>query len=388
MKFAWPSFQVPLPAQQPLRPSHEEVLIETDMPELVLAERQGAPWLGLLCDTDQTGTARWLYTPLSSVERQAVLSGTVALWECFRKPEILLVDERATGADVAVLDGRRVPLEALPAPGFVLPSWARPASVADNPGPRFTLAHNAAQGGVRLRTLAAVGDTLQRLFTAITQHFVEGAATVRGSVSASVRQLAELEVEGLRAGSLVVQLKPHDPARFAEACDTLQQLLAADDAHTLADLLRTLGGRVQGRYEDLLDEIVTHDLALMVSWGPQQHAFLAAHTAMHRIEALPASAPSADDLWVTRGILLGLDAGTKTFTFYDLRTDEEISGQLAPDFKMPPRIDVGIETTPRVLELERSRLELRGGKVATRYRLLRILSDSTQPGTVSGLLAS
>jgi len=134
VKLPWPASQPALPELRPVRPTHREVLIETDMPELVLAELDGAPWLGLLSETDSTGVARWLYAPLTSEEERALLVGAVEIWECFRKPEVLLVDESETEDTVVALDGLTVPLEALPKRGFVLPTWARPGSPSGSDG--------------------------------------------------------------------------------------------------------------------------------------------------------------------------------------------------------------------------------------------------------------
>ncbi len=360
---------------QPKRPVTRDVLIETDMPELVVAERDGRLWIGVVCEA-ANGVCRWVYAPISSVEYQAVLAGATEIWESFQKPTVLVVDESADADVVAEIAGESVPIDALPNRGFVLPRWAVSAQTTETSAPQFSLARASSEAAVGLKALAGVSDKIQRLYVALTQRFMDGFAKLAGSVSDSVREAAEIDVVGLVHGSLVIQVKPHDEARFAQASEAIQRLLTAASPADLSKALGDFGGRVQGRYEDLLEEVISHDLALLMSWGGGKHAFVAAHTAGRRIEALPASGPREEDVWAVRGRIVGLDTGEKSFTFFEPRTDEVLRGELADDFNMPSNILIGPDSPIRVIEIGRSKHSTRGGREVTRHQLLRIFADA------------
>ncbi len=375
VKYQWPPIQPELPEAQPERPTLAQVLIETDMPELVVAERNGERWIGVVSEVFNR-TSRWVYAPISSVEYRALIAGAAEVWECFRKPRVLVVDETEQSETVTEIDGDFVPLGALPSRGFVLPEWARPEQSQRVEPPQFALARAHGVGAIGLKALAAVSDKIQRLYVAVVQRLMDGFATTAGSVSSAVRDAAEIDVEGLVNGSLIIKVRPNNEERFVEASQAIQEILTTTDSHALLELFDRLGGRVRGRYEDLLDEVVTHDLALLMSWGMGRHNFIAAHTASRRIEALPASGPREDDTWLARGYLLGFDPVPRSFTFYELRTDEEITGRVADSFAVPEQLLVGPSTPLRVVEIGRSKLSTRGGKDVTRHQLLRILPDA------------
>ncbi|MEZ4406806.1 MAG: hypothetical protein R3A52_10060 [Polyangiales bacterium] len=369
MTIAWPYLQRTFESLE--RPVTVDVLIETDGPELVLAEGHGLLWLGVLSEM-LGGRAMWVYAPVSSVEKRAILAGAVELWECFNKPQVLVVDEGPDGTEVMPLAGEHLPSAALPARGFVLPGWARPP--LESHAPEFALAKTQGGDAIGLKALAGVASKVQRLYTAVIQRAVDGVTKLAGTVSAQVREAAELDVEAVVPGSLIIRVTPHDEGRFNEASETLRRLLTAEPEELSRELERQ-GPRVAARYEDLLDEVITHDLALLLSFGGTKRAFVARHTAGRRIDALPTGAQGEHNTWQALGIIDGLDPGERTFTFHDPLTDEEIRGVLAPTFVMPHGIMIGDQSPARVVELGRTRTSTRGGAELVRYQLLSIVSE-------------
>ena len=125
MKHDWPEI-VPSPDAPRARPKTTRVLIETDMPELVVAEQDGGLFLGVLSEVNRANGCRWVYSPVSREELRQVLSGAIDVLECFGKAKVLVVDERDDGESAVLVDGAKIPLDALPNAGFRLPEWARP----------------------------------------------------------------------------------------------------------------------------------------------------------------------------------------------------------------------------------------------------------------------
>ncbi len=382
MKIAWPPLQTSTTERAP-RPVHSETLIETDMPELVIAYRGEETWIGVLCEAGRGGACTWAYAPISSVEHRAVLAGAADIRECFQKPIALVVYESDGKELVAEIAGDAIPDDALPSRGFVLPEWARPklaTATMQSPG-QFALARVRGGSAIGLRALAGISDKIQRLYVAVTQRIIDGSAKMAGSVSSVVREAAELDVETVLAGSLLINVRPHDIARFEESSEVIRRLLTTTDPRELDSLLRDLGGRVVGRYEDLLEEVICHDLAMMMSWGNERAAFVASHTAASRINAMPATTEREEDVWAARGYLVGLDPGEKSFTFFDLRSDVEIKGELASTFVVPQNIAVGMTSPIRVVEIGRSKHSTRGGHEVVRHRLVRIYADGDSSST-------
>ena len=110
------------------RPHHVETLIETDGPELVVAEGDGRAWLGLLSALT-AGAERWLYAPITAADREALLSGAVPIEALYRRAGVLdVVASRDGPPTVTVVDGAALPERALPRAGWCLPEWARRAA--------------------------------------------------------------------------------------------------------------------------------------------------------------------------------------------------------------------------------------------------------------------
>lgn len=376
MRHTWPALQLSLLPAGDERPRHTTILVESDLPDLVIAERNGSPWLGLACDDDAaTRSVRWLYAPLTTVERDALLRGAVAIRDCFDwKGGMLMVEDSPSGATVCPIEPSQIPDAALPDAGFALPEWARPAAeAAPERGAIVSLARMGGGRGINLRSLAAVVDAFQRFVAAITQVVVEKKATVAGVLSVQVQRLAEMELESAAPGSLILRLQPSVESHFAEISRRVQALMRASGDEEIADELAALGPRVLGRYEDMIEEVLQHSLHMLVTWPSGPSVFLGGVTADRVLASLPSPEPGEVSARVVRGLITGLDAGSGTFTIYDLQTDEEIKGKVSDNFRMPPSITLGQDSPVRVVELGRSQHRTRGGASVSRYELQRIL---------------
>jgi len=76
--------------------TEREVLLAFNGPQLVVLESDGKLYLSVASDADETAT-RWLRSPITPAEFNALVSGTTTVRDCILKPEILVVDTDADG---------------------------------------------------------------------------------------------------------------------------------------------------------------------------------------------------------------------------------------------------------------------------------------------------
>lgn len=71
--------------------TEREVLLAFNGPQLVVLESGGELYLSVASDADETAT-RWLRSPITAAEYNALVSGTTTVRNCILKPEIRIVD--------------------------------------------------------------------------------------------------------------------------------------------------------------------------------------------------------------------------------------------------------------------------------------------------------
>lgn len=345
MKHRWPDLD---PDFLCGRPRTTAVLIESDVPELVLAESNGASWLGVFSEHHaESGRSRWVYAPLSGLEQRALLRGVVAPYACFRKPRVLVIDEEADERTrVYHADGLLIERAALPAPDFLLPEWARPAPEPSSDATVMTLAQRSVQRGVSLMAMSAIAEQYQRVHLAIGLAKA-GKMAATGAVPHEIVERFTVNFVAASPGSLKIELAPRSTADFERSNAALESLMGAP-AERLPALLGELGPRVRASYEKLLRALVDHESELMVERPGGRSVFVSPWLATEAIGAIPVATASYSEEQVATGQLIGFDVRTRTFSLYDEQLNKTIQGTFSSRFEPPTAVTVGFES-PRVL---------------------------------------
>ena len=189
--------------------------------------------------------------------------------------------------------------------------------------------------------LAGLLGALQHLVSALAQT-IAAKPTVRGSINGNIMGRTALRVARLMPGSFQMQLLGDaSPDVFGEslleqALQRLHDLVeAGDNASRLAELLGPWGLRVENRYADLLDTVVSNEADVEFSTcsctAQPRTATLSAPSARGTRAALNLLRREIVRTERVRGRLVGLMKHHSDFEFEDAETGEVVNGKVLPE---------------------------------------------------------
>jgi hypothetical protein len=326
-----------------------ETLIEYDGPQLCIVERGSDEFVSLRVDEDDKGV-RWLQSPITSVEYEALISGELALRSALLKPEMLLVEDshdeetfRTTQVDPA-----KIPDAYLPKPGARLPAYVR-ASYASQLRPEvpaeFHLATKGVHGrGIAFSRLSAVTGTIQHLWNSL--------ATTMNAPSLPLNAI------GSGDGSFKLTVEVRDRALLAKVASAYRDLTRATyDEYTLGGTFSKSPQAVTQNYSHLLRALDLNQVDVLTNWradGEEHIAFVGYAGAQRTRKAISATITS--DQVIRRpltltGYLEGFAGRKRYFDFFDPETAKHISGKMQKklrDFPLHDELRLGHRRKYRV----------------------------------------
>ncbi|MGH6712820.1 MAG: hypothetical protein ACREEK_28165 [Bradyrhizobium sp.] len=316
---AWPNWA----------PKH--VLEEYEGPRLIVHERGGRDYLGLVVDHDDN-KVRWIFTPVSPVELRGLMHHGETLRSAILKDRVFVVDydaESQSTAEVSEIDGDNIPESALPAVSALMPSYLKaafPLTEEQRARPYFDL-QSATGRGLPFGDISAITSQMQAVW-----------ATIARSLNIANGQLAATS-GGSGSVRVFVDTPPEQFGRIAAVYRDLA--LALGNPALLARQIQIYDRVPIAAFAKYLSTIKKHDVEVLAQ-SEQQAAFLGPHAAERAMRVVPEAValtrpPEVDTS--PQAITLDLHGyfenfwrGKKTgkFEFYDLLTAKTYTGPLAP----------------------------------------------------------
>lgn len=243
-----------------------EVLIDYDGPQLCILEKGPERFLSVRIDEDATGT-RWIQSPLSSVEYEALMLGTLSVRNALLKTEMILVEENRNEVPIRAwtLSASSVPDTALPKVDAPLPRYVRSMSKYELPQdvPAAFHLEAARVSGYQLpfEKLSKATASLQRLWNTLASTFGKPELV--------------LSAVALERGSFKVRVEviDSDRALFAQVADVYRDLARATfDGKRLAEALAKKPQTVSYAYSDYLTTLDKQKLDVLAQWRERDDA--------------------------------------------------------------------------------------------------------------------
>lgn len=305
----------------------------------------------------------WLYLPVSSSRKDALLRGRLALRQAFAHPEggylfkvVTYSEGGRSEADYLLPD--QVSPEDFPSATYLA---AIDASFADQVGRptaqdvaaatrRETFDYRIFPGRPNIheipaRKLGGVLTSTQELVDALGQVAL-GEATVRGPLPAELLLKTRLDVTHSFCGSFGVQFSAAqisdllDDSVVAKALQELANLMSAEDSEDLlSNKLHQLKGRVTSKYRRLLKELSDLNSGLFFDWGSvssegggkfelSSDQVRSAYAIVDRIEIA-----MSDEITI-KGKLIGFNSRTRRYEILSSDDGKSYSGKLADDVRL------------------------------------------------------
>jgi hypothetical protein len=350
------------------RRATKEVVLEYDGPQLMILEDGPDLFLALAVDGDEE-VARWIHTPVSSFEIEALTRGAEPLRTAFLKPLMILVDvDLRTGRlrQAWEIDSRSVPEDALPERGALLPHITSQESLASEvdatPAFRFE-GKGTAKNRVTFGDLSALTSKIQVLWNALA--------------SDSHNQPLVLSAVGTATGSLKILVHTDDLVRFRRVAESYRRLVwATDDKEAVRELLSASpeGQRIASTYSDYLKTLEQHGVEVMAEWSGGA-AFVSHGAAQRTRESLRASGLTPDPVETVeiahqRGYFEGFfRLGYGKFEFYDVDSGETHQGTIARTVRSRAERDF-VLTLGRVARRYQATFRVRRRGIAVKFTLL------------------
>jgi hypothetical protein len=349
------------------RRATKEVVLEYDGPQLVILEDGPDLFLALAVDGDEE-VARWIHTPVSSLEIEALTRGAEPLRTAFLKPLMILVDvDVRTGQPRQAweIDSRSVPEDALPDRGAPLPHTAgqeSPASEADAT-PAFRFEGKGPENRVTFGDLSALTSKIQVLWNALAIEYNS--------------QPLVLSAVGTATGSLKILVHTDDLILFRRVAESYRRLVwATDDKEAVRGLLSASpeGQRIASSYNDYLKTLEQHGIEVMAEWSGGS-AFVSHGAAQRTRESLRASGLTPDstetvEIAHQRGYFEGFfRLGYGKFEFYDIDSGETHQGTIARTVRSRAERDF-VLTLGRAARRYRATFRIRRRGTAVKFTLL------------------
>ncbi len=314
----------------------EAVLAEYNGPQILLIRRDGHSMLGIAADEEQ-GVVRWIFAPVTSVERRALALGALPTREVFitGQPvtvldvtEDLCVAREWTGIDGSTLG------ENLPDAGALLPEHAQRFLREAFPSPEVAELSLAtlesgepAARGVGFRLLGEVLSVVQRFANAFAQATLQEPGD-RGRQTADVIRRASLSFESAAPGSLQIGVSPEDRALFQRILGYLREAIEASSDGALASVADRNGPRVRARLQELLDLVRRNRVQLLARDGASSF-FLNSGMAERIAGSLTPRVIEATHTRPAFGSFVAYDSGALTFEFLSDSDDVVYKGTVA-----------------------------------------------------------
>lgn len=302
----------------------EDVLIEYEGPQLAVLCRGAQHYLALATDEDG-GATRWLVTPTSKMEVEALRRGGISVRAALAKPTLLVVDyahDDQRPLHVWEVSSQSLPDAVWPEPGALLPESVRSRyQIAEQAEPSFDL---DASDRVSFGALSSFTHAIQDVWNAIAARYDYGLAT--------------LSAKGLSPGSLRLNLDIEDADKFASIANHYRKLIvASDDTVSLDTLLKEEPPRVASAFRAYLKAIATQRVDVLATWT-NQSAFIGHGTAA-TYESASAEALAHVDVWTEtvrpRGFFQGFWPGRRgkyQFEFRDIESGQVLAGRIDRSF--------------------------------------------------------
>lgn len=336
MKWSWKFGQEIMPLLVTRR-ALKEILIEYDGPRLAILEQPPDQILALCIDEDKNGV-RWIRSPLSSLEYEALMRGALTVRAALLKPGMVLVeyshdkDEKLQSA--WELDPTQVPDDVLPDVDTLLPNYvmiSHPSTLAPNVSAEFRLGtkgtRDIPEHIISFQRLSAVTAGIQHLWDAIGSTL-----TARPTV---------LNAYATSRGSLAIRVQVDDKETFSQVAAVYRELTRATyDRKQLVETLSAKSARVIRRYSEYLKMLDENSLDVFAEWYAGV-AFIGHAGAQRNRKHIRVPAPevATPKRIVRAGYLEGFGRSPRHFEFYDPDTGARITGLIHKDLRDFPLRD-------------------------------------------------
>ena len=294
-----------------------DTLIEYDGPYLVLLQKAVAQFLALRIDEDESGV-RWLQSPISTVEYEALFSGELPLRNVFLKQDVLLVEDSHDEEPVKVweLNPSTIPDRVLPKRGAPLPAYVRSSyrsKLGDDVPAEFRVgAKGAPDDRITFTRLSQVTSQIQHLWDSI--------ASTMGAQSLT------LNATGLVRGSFKITVEVEDRALLKRVAHAYRDLTRATyDENRLTEILSKVPQVVTENFSHYLRALDLNQLDVLTQWHEDateigdRTAFVGyANAGRTRHSIKPAKIGETKRAVLTvNGFFQGFQRDSGTFEFYD-----------------------------------------------------------------------
>jgi hypothetical protein len=359
----------------------EHVLLEYDGPQVVTARDQyESRYLGVAVDDSDDGESiRWVYSQISDMEFDAIVSGGATLRDALEDDTVFVADVRVDGGiveNVWRVNGADVPPGALPRSGSFLP-----LSVQQ----RF-IHKRSAQPTVRVsgKTIKDSKISFGDLGYACTRkqdlwNALFGSAYFKTKKVPSDRYVggeflpSTMLVAGTGSGSFVINVQPADETIFAKISDEYKKLLEMGTDETA--IRQTFGDQVLRSYTEymaFLDarkiEVLTTSNRTTSYVGPKKSARVVSALGKRRPRAeAPPEAQETPSFQVV-GYFEGYSYAQKLFDFVVEESRETYTGTVEESVLTRTPIDRGLVLSSKMLYVAEIKTSKRGDR--TTHHLL------------------
>ena len=311
----------------------KEVLVDYDGPQLCILEKDSARFVSVRVDEDKEGT-RWIQAPLSSLEYEALMLGTLPVRDALLKLEMVLVEENRYEVPVKAwqLDPSTVPDSVLPKIDAPLPKYVRATfnySLDPDVPAAFHLETATGLGGqLPFEALSKATATLQKLWSALASRIHS--------------QELVLNAAAFEKGSLKVRVEVKDRVLFAQVADTYRDLTRAtyDEKRLTEVLANQKSPTVTQAYSEYLKTLDQSKMDVLAQWrertgAEERSAFVGYAGAGRTRKSIRVETPEEPTRKViTRfGYLEGFTGRKHYFEFYEDETGAHMAGNVAKELR-------------------------------------------------------
>lgn len=320
----------------------ELVLIEYDGPQLaIFIDANKDRFLGLFGDLDGD-TERWIHTPLSHLELEALCTTGITMRGAICKSQIEIIDYRRNREQrLWAVVPELVPQGVLPSAGACLPDVIGAAALKrlkirkriPQGEPFFRLDGRAVRGhSITFIGVSVVTQAIQKLWTAIANSILPPVQFNDQSIAARENSTTLAMAAGT-GGSFGIKLESPDHDTFAAIADHYKTLMSiAPDFNV--PILDTIAPTVVDAYLHYLRVLETHGLEVMTNWN-NESAFISDRIAarvrpfvLKSRKKEPAASEAKESLSAKHGYFDEVSLIDKSFAFYNLQDGETITGTI------------------------------------------------------------
>lgn len=364
------------PSAPALNLSLEHVLVWHEEPQVVsVLDPTGRRFLGVAVDdSEDFEVVRWVYTPVSHLEFDALICGATTVREALVADTVFVVDRRVDGGIIErawEAKGADIPEDIRPSEDSTLPEATRARLAVQPAVPEIRIdGKRIRENLISFADLGGIVTNIQALWDALA------ASVFYRRTPADASLPSTLLVAGTAPGSFRISVRPAQEAVFNTISLQYRKLLdLAHDEERLRKALESHGSVVAGAFDDYMVfvgksglEVLTQSQKVSAFISTRRAAQAAAYVERRRQEKRKTPEPQVNlgKPFFADGYFEGYSYKTKGFTF--ISGEKEYTGDVEDSVLTGTPISRGLTLSSSVTYRAEIRPRQRGGR--TEYTLL------------------